>query len=65
MADAVTCVLTDQNTPYGYYNVEIMLKAVIMKNGKVKLCGSFTDTRGPIIYKFVEGAEISTMKELT
>ena len=40
MADAVTCALPNQNTPNGYYNIERMLKAVISKNGKVKLYGS-------------------------
>jgi uncharacterized protein involved in oxidation of intracellular sulfur len=38
MADAVTCALPNQNTPNGYYNIERMVRAVILKNGKVKLC---------------------------
>lgn len=65
MADAVTCALPNQNTPNGYYNIERMLKAVLMKNGKVKLCGSCADARGLKEIKLVEGAELSTMKELT
>ena len=65
MADAVTCALPGQNTPNGYYNIERMLKAVIQKNGKVKLCGSCADSRGLKEMKLVEGAELSTMKELT
>lgn len=65
MADAVTCALPDQNTPNGYYNIERMLKAVIMKKAKVKLCGSCADARGIKGMKLVEGAELSTMKELT
>ena len=65
MADAVTCALPDQNTPNGYYNIERMLKAVLMKNGKVKLCGSCADARGLKQMKLIEGAELSTMKELT
>lgn len=65
MADAVTCALPNQNTPNGYYNIERMLKAVLMKNGKVKLCGSCADARGIKEMKLVEGAELSTMKELT
>src|SRR4030042_6649842 len=65
MADAVTCALPNQNTPNGYYNIERMLKAVIMKKGKVKLCGSCADARGIKEIKLVEGAEMSTMKELT
>lgn len=64
MADAVTCALPNQNTPNGHYNIERMLKAVLMKNGKVKLCGSCADARGLKEIKLVEGAELSTMKEL-
>ena len=65
MADAVTCALPDQNTPNGYYNIERMLKAVLMKKGKVKLCGSCSDARGIKGMQLVEGAELSTMKELS
>jgi uncharacterized protein involved in oxidation of intracellular sulfur len=65
MADAVTCALPNQNTPNGYYNIERMLKAVLLKKGKVKLCGSCADARGIKEIKLVEGAELSTMKELT
>ncbi len=64
MADAVTCALPGQNTPNGYYNIERMLKAVIMKDGKVKLCGSCAEARGLKAMTLVEGAEFSTMKEL-
>lgn len=65
MADAVTCALPNQNTPNGYYNIERMLKAVLIKNGKVKLCGSCVEARGLKEVKLVEGVELSTMKELT
>jgi uncharacterized protein involved in oxidation of intracellular sulfur len=65
MADAVTCALPNQNTPNGYYNIERMVRAVILKNGKVKLCGSCAEARGLKELTFIEGAELSTMKELT
>jgi len=65
MADAVTGALPNQNTPNGYYNIDRMLKSVIGKGGKVKLCGSCAEARGLKDLKLVEGAEISTMKELT
>jgi uncharacterized protein involved in oxidation of intracellular sulfur len=65
MADAVTCALPNQNTPNGYYNIERMLKAVLQKKGKVKLCGSCAEARGLKELKLVKGAELSTMKELT
>jgi uncharacterized protein involved in oxidation of intracellular sulfur len=33
MADAVTCGLSSQSTPQGYYNIERMLKSVFAKEG--------------------------------
>jgi uncharacterized protein involved in oxidation of intracellular sulfur len=65
MADAVTCALPNQNTASGYYNIERMLKAVLNKNGKVKLCTSCVEARGIKDLKLTEGAELSSMKELT
>jgi uncharacterized protein involved in oxidation of intracellular sulfur len=65
MADAVTCALPNQTTPNGYYNIERILKSVLLKKGKVKLCGSCADARGIKEIKLVEGVELSTMKELT
>lgn len=65
MADAVTCALPGQNTPNGYYNIERMLQSVISKNGNVKICTTCADARGIKAVKLIEGAELSTMKELT
>ena len=65
MADAVGCAIPNQNTPNGYYNIERMLKAITGKNGKIKICTSCAEARGLKDIKFVEGAELSTMKELT
>jgi uncharacterized protein involved in oxidation of intracellular sulfur len=65
MADAVTCAIPDQSTPNGYYNIERMLKTIILKNGKVKLCGSCSEARGLKNILLIEGTELSTMKELT
>lgn len=64
MADAVTCALPNQKTPNGYYNIERMLKSLIQKNGKVKICTSCAEARGIDQIKLIEGAELSTMKEL-
>jgi uncharacterized protein involved in oxidation of intracellular sulfur len=65
MADAVLCALTNQNTPNGYYNIERMLKSVLMKKGTVKICGSCADARGIKELNLIDGAELSSMKELT
>ncbi len=65
MADAATCALANQNTPNGYYNIERMLKLIISKGAKVKICGSCADARGMKSLQLIEGTEISTMAELT
>jgi uncharacterized protein involved in oxidation of intracellular sulfur len=65
IADAATCALANQNTPNGYYNIERMLKLIITKGAKVKICGSCADARGIKSLQLIEGTEISTMAELT
>jgi uncharacterized protein involved in oxidation of intracellular sulfur len=65
MADAANCALANQITPNGYYNIERMLKSVLTKGGKVKICGSCAEARGLKSAKLTEGTEISTMAELT
>lgn len=65
MADAANCALANQNTPNGYYNIERMLKSVITKGGKVRICSSCAEARGLKSSPLIEGTEISTMAELT
>lgn len=36
LADAVTCALSNQVTPNGFYNIERMLKSTIRRGGMVK-----------------------------
>ena len=64
MADAATCALAGQETPDGYYNIERMLKLSVNKGAQVKICGTCAAARGIKDAEFVEGAELSTMKEL-
>jgi uncharacterized protein involved in oxidation of intracellular sulfur len=64
MADASTAALPDQNTPQGYYNIERMLRSVLSRGGRVKICGSCAEARGISKLAFIEGAELSTMQEL-
>ncbi len=63
LADAVFCGLPNQNTPNGYYNIERMLKAVIRNGGTVKSCGGCSEARGIDKIQFIEGVELSNMKE--
>jgi uncharacterized protein involved in oxidation of intracellular sulfur len=65
MADAVGCAIPNQKTAQGYYNIERMLKAVLNKKGKLKCCGTCLDARGLDSIQLIEGAERSTMQELT
>ena len=65
LADAVTCALPDQATPQGYYNIERMVKAVLQKGGLVKACGTCIEARGLKKLDLIEGAEVSTMSQLT
>ena len=64
LGDGVTCALSGQTTPQGYYNLERMVKAVISKGGQVRVCGSCAETRGMKTLSLIEGAEISTMSQL-
>ena len=64
MADSVTGALVNQNTPQGYYNIERMLKGIINKGGKVKLCGGCIDARGVAALQFIDSCERSNMSEL-
>jgi len=64
MADATTAALPNQKTPDGYYNIERMLQAIVKKGGKIRICGSCAEARGINDLPLIEGAVISTMKEL-
>ncbi len=63
MADAVSCAKRGQNVPQGFYNLELMVKAVV-RRGKVLLCGTCMDARGLSDDDVLEGAKRSTMPEL-
>ena len=64
VADAVTAALPAQGTPQGYYNIERMVKSVIHKGGKVRLCGACCEARGIKALSLLDGAEVSTMSQL-
>lgn len=65
MADAAFCALQNQTTPNGYYNIERMIKSVLNRKGQVKICGKCAEARGIKNLPLIEGAEISTLAELT
>jgi uncharacterized protein involved in oxidation of intracellular sulfur len=63
LADAVTCAKAGQKVPQGFYNLELMVKAVARK-GEVLLCGTCMDARGLGDEELVEGARRGTLDEL-
>lgn len=65
IGDAATCALAGQMTPNGYYNIERMLKFLVVKGAQIGVCGSCMDARGIKAESLLEGAHRSTMDELT
>jgi len=65
MADGANCAIANQTTPNGFYNIERMLKLALSKGAKIKICGSCAEARGLKNAALIDGAEISTMAELT
>jgi uncharacterized protein involved in oxidation of intracellular sulfur len=65
MADAVLCAKKGQKTPDGYYNLESMVKRVVVAKGRVLLCGNCMDARGLTEADQIDGTQRSTMGELS
>lgn len=64
MADAVLCAKAGQKTPDGFYNIERMLRRLVLGKGTVLLCGTCMDARGLAEAEIAPGARRSTMDEL-
>ena len=64
MADAVVAARAGQKTPEGYYNMERMLKRVVLGKNRVLLCGTCMDARGMKDEDMMKSADRSTMSEL-
>ena len=65
MGDAASCAKSGQKVPQGYYNVEVMLKAVARHGAEVGVCGSCMDARGLTEAELAEGTKRSTLEQLT
>lgn len=44
--DAVSCAVSGQKTPDGYYNLERMIAVLVRKGVTIKCCGTCLDVRG-------------------
>jgi len=65
MGDSVVAARKGQKTPDGYYNMERMLKRVVVGKGGVLLCGTCMDARGMTEVDVMDGARRGTMDELS
>ena len=65
IGDAATCAKSGQKVPQGYYNIGVMLGAVIRRNGEIGVCGTCMDARGIADEDLVEGTHRSSMEQLT
>lgn len=65
IGDAASCAFAGQTTPNGYYNIERMLKGLVVKGAQIGVCGSCMDARGIKAESLIEGTHRSSMEELT
>ena len=64
LGDAAACAKAGQKVPQGYYNLELMLRSVTRRGGKVGVCGTCMDARGITEIELADGCQRSTMEEL-
>jgi len=65
MADAVGCAKAGQRPPAGYYNIELMLNALLRHaHTRVLLCGTCLDARGLAQPELIAPAQRSDMDTL-
>ncbi len=64
LGDAVSCAVSGQKTADGYYNLERMIRALVIKKVTIKYCGTCLDARGLREESLVTGAERGTMSDL-
>ena len=64
MGDAVSCAVSGQKTPEGYYNLERMIRGLVTKKVTIKCCGTCLDARGLSEESLVSGVKRGTMIDL-
>ncbi|MDJ0924584.1 MAG: DsrE family protein [Acidimicrobiia bacterium] len=65
IGDAASCAKEGQQVPQGYYNLELMLRAIFRRGGEIGVCGTCMDARGMGDEELADGCHRSTMDELT
>jgi uncharacterized protein involved in oxidation of intracellular sulfur len=64
MGDAVTCAMSEQKVPEGYYHLDRMIESVARHGGEVGCCTSCLDARGMTDDMLTKGARRSSLDEL-
>ncbi|MHA2143099.1 MAG: DsrE/DsrF/TusD sulfur relay family protein [Candidatus Thorarchaeota archaeon] len=64
IGDAVSCAVSGQKTPEGYYNLEKMIRALITKKVDIKCCGTCLDARGLAEESLISGVKRGSMSDL-
>src|SRR5689334_6319077 len=65
VGDAASCAKKNRKVPTGYYNIELMLRAVAKYGADVGVCGTCIDARGIAEPELAEGAHRSSLVQLT
>jgi uncharacterized protein involved in oxidation of intracellular sulfur len=65
IGDAASCAKKNQKVPQGYYNIEVMLRALATHGAEVGVCGTCMDARGVAEADLAEAAHRSTLDQLT
>jgi uncharacterized protein involved in oxidation of intracellular sulfur len=65
IGDAVSGAKAGQKVPQGFYNIQLMLTAVLRRSGVIGACGSCLDARGIGDEELIEAIRRSSMEELT
>ena len=64
MGDAVTCAISGQKVPEGYYHLDRMIEAIARHGGEIGCCTSCMDARGIVDDMLTKGARRSSLDEL-
>ncbi len=65
VGDAAACAKAGQSVPKGYYNLETMVKAVVLRNGVIGVCGTCMEARGIKDAELIVGTRRSSLDEWT
>lgn len=65
IGDAASGGKAGQKTPQGYYNVEVMLRAVSKRAAEIGICGTCMDARGLTDAELSDAVHRSSLDQLT